>query len=95
MLCIITFAQHFAREGIDVVIAADGNTHMHTKLASIKCTADWEHVCIIALRARQELSILLQNNSSDKEKIIELQKMIKTNENSTNSALLEGFIDVL
>jgi len=95
MLCIIAFAQEFVKEGIDVIIATDGKTWLHTKRTSIKHTADQECAHIIALRARQELLILLQSNSADKEKITKLQKWIKTNENGTNNALPDDFIEVL
>jgi len=95
MMQIIAFTQKFAKEGIDVIIAADRNSRMHTKHASIKRAADREHARIMALISKQDLAIHLQGNSVENEKITELQKLITAKENNTSNTLLDDFVDVL
>jgi len=95
MLRIIAFVLKFAKEGINVVIAADGITRMHTKRASFQHATDQEHARIIALRSKQELAVHLQSNSVDNDRIVELQKIITAKENSASSTLPDDFIDIL
>jgi len=95
MLRIIAFVQKFAKEGIDVIIAADGTMQMHTKWASIQQAGNWECAHITALTLKQELAIHLQSNNINNEKIAELQKIVMKMESSTNNMLLDDFIDVL
>jgi len=56
MLQIITYVQKFAKECIEIVIAAGRHTQMHTKQASLKGTADRESACIIELRFGNSLA---------------------------------------
>jgi len=95
MLRIIAFAQKFAKEGIDVVIAADGTMRMHTKRASIQRAGNRECARITALTSKQELAIHLQSNNINNEKIAELQKIVTKTESSANNMLPDDFIDVL
>jgi len=58
-------ARVLATHRIDVIVAADGPSHLQTKWASVKRAADSECARIESIFAKRELALLLQNNSPD------------------------------
>jgi len=92
---IMAISELFASEGIDVIIAVDGERRPQTKRASVQRAANREHARIEAIIEKQDLAVLLQHADASQKKIRELQQLIKTNESLCEKILPDDFVDVL